>query len=625
MQTIEILRGVATETLVAVIKPSGGSTQVKKIMGDNLLNITFEDNRYIPFAINDYCVVFGEKYQLNQLPVITKISRFLWSYTMIMQAEGYDLAKAQYLFLGSDNSLRESDFSLMGTADDFMNLILANVSRVAIGFTKGQVIDGGYKNLTFSKENCYNALSRLAEEFSSEFWIEGKVIHLTKRSNDTGHVYKHGRNKGLYEITRLNMNDSSIVTRLYAYGSDKNLPESYISSNAKRLRLPGGYNPCLISDLTCTVVNNGDGTQTFTFSFTPAISPGVTAMQIEYRLSGTTNAWTNNTGGFTSPMAITIPTGNFEFRFRTIGSTCSGVGAVTEAIEILTDIVSPVFVYTPLPYIERNVHLYGVIEHTEFFEDIYPHRTGVVTGVNALDPNEFTDADIDFDVNAQLLPGLTAKITFNTGQLAGYIFEVESFNNGTKKFRIQQNAEERVLEIPSALLRPAIGDEYVLTDIEMPADYIEEAEAELLAAANALLVQLSEPQLSYSIVLDPAFIKRINRSIAIGDLVWIVDTELELQKKIRVVSVVRNIVNEYEYQAEISDIVSPGTVQRLVSSQQSTDRDVRDLNNSLLNNSILNNNVVGTLIFQNMPTTATMTGFKEVVIEDATGKLHKKV
>lgn len=612
---------------VAVIKPDASSTQVKKIMGDNLLNITFDDNRIIHFQLNDFCEVFGEIYKVEFLPAVAKKSRFLYTYSLTLHAEGYDLSKAQFLFLGADNSLRESDFSLMGTAETFLDLIIQNANRVAPTFVKGEVVTTDYKNLTFSKENCYNALSRVAEEFATEFWIIGKTVHLVKKTNDTGNTYKHGRNKGLYEIARNNLGNSSLVTRLYAYGSDKNLPPDY-QNYSPRLRFPGGYNPCLVSNVEA-VLSYGVGNQTFDFTWTPPIATGAATVQIEYRLIGTT-AWLGQPG-FTivTPRSLTVDVGNYEFRFRTFGSTCyqyaPGFGVATAVVPILVSTVTPLLVNVPLPFIERNVDLYGIIEHTEIFEDIYPHRTGTVSSINGTDPQEFSDAALDFDVNTQLLPGLTAKVTFNTGQLSGYTFEISSYDHGTKKFLINKNGEERNLDIPSALLKPAIGDKYVLVDIKMPDTYIAAAEDELLTAANALLVTLSVPQLAYTITLDPTFLRRISRTFNIGDLIWILDAELELQTKIRVVSLTRNLLDEYQYQLELSDIVTPGTIQRILNSQSANERDVRDAADQFQNNSIINNIVVGTLTFQNLPTTNTDVGFSELRIEDATGKLYRRI
>lgn len=631
MTTIDIYRG---PDLFVTIKPDNTSVQSKKVMGDNVLNISFEDRRYIEFAINDHCTVFGERYQFNSIPLVTKISRYLYKYSLSLQAEAYDLAKFQYLFLGVDNTLRESDFSLMGNTGDFIDLVVANANRVSSGWIKGMVVASDYKNLTFKTENCYNALGRIAQEFKTEFWIVGKTISLTKKSVETGNTYRHGRNNGLYEITRKTLDNSSVITRLYAWGSEKNLPVDY---GTRRLAFPGGYDPCLVSSVECVVTDNGDGTNTYDFTWVPPLSPGVTTVQIEYRNIGQTD-WTNDAGSPTTPRSVTLPNGfgGYEFRFRTFGSTCfdvaPGFGIATPIVQILVSTVTPLLLHSPLPFIEKNVNKYGVIEATELFEDIYPHRTGTVTAVDIGNPFTFIDADIDFNVNLQLLPGLTAKVTFNTGQLSGYTFEISTFDNALKKFTLLKNKDERILDIPSTLLRPAIGDTYVLTDINMPTTYVQAAEQALLNAALALLDQISVPQLSYTMIFDPVYLKSMLRTLSIGDLVWIIDDELLLQRKIRMISTIRNIVNEYQYQVDLSDTISPGTISLIINAQSSTERDVQQINQQLLNNSLLNNNVIGdltvklgTLIFEDLPTTATDTGFSQLRIEDATGKIFKKI
>lgn len=513
MNTLDIMRA---GSLLCTVKLSDNSTQTKRIMGENNVVVNFRDTRNILFRINDYCVVFGETYKLRRKPPATKNSDLDYEYSLTFESEGNDLAKAQYLFWDSANELTVGDFSLMGNADTFMDLLLQNVLKTSSGWQKGQVIPTGYKNLTFTKTNCYEALSRLAEEFETEFWIEGKRIHLTKRANDTGHVFKNRRNQGLYSINKQTSNDSDIATRLYAYGAEKNLPADYILTS-KRLKLPDDV----------------------------------------------------------------------------------------------------------FPYLEKNVDKYGVVEHTEIFEDIYPRRTGRVTSVNAGDPFVFVDADLDFDINDQLLPGITAKVVFNTGQLAGYQFEVSSYNNSTKTFWLLKNNSERVLDIPSDLLRPAIGDEYVLIDIVMPDSYVEAAELELQERAQALLDTISEPQESFNVTFDSTHLRDNHISLSIGDLIWIVDEALEIQRKIRVTGTVRSLVYEYEYQSvELSDIVSPGTISRIISYQQSSDRSLSGLQTQVLNNSILNNNVIGTLKFTGIPETTDPTGFVPVYLKLADGKLY---
>lgn len=521
MQTVDIMRG---ESLLVTIKPDDSSNQIKKVMGENEIRLTWQENRVLPFKINDWCMVFGERYQLYKKPAERKLSARLYEYDLSMRAVGSNLERAQYMFLGNDNSLKEGDFSLTGNANDFIDLLLQNANRVDPGWIKGQVIPTDYKTLTFSKENCYQALSRLAEAFETEYAIEGKTIHLTKRQTDTGKTFKHGKNKGLYEIARQEVDNTSVVTRLYCFGSEQNLPTDY-RDYAKRLRMTDG-------DL----------------------------------------------------------------------------------------------------YIEKNVAKYGVIEYTEIIDDVYPQRVGKVTSVNAVDPYLFIDATIDFNVNDQLLAGLTAKVVFNTGQLAGYEFEVKSFNNTTKEFTILQNKSERVLEVPSTTMKPAIGDEYIILDIVMPTSYITAAEAALKVRAQAILDQACEPQYSYGITFDPVFLRKVKYIPTIGDLIWLVDVELEVQKRIRVVSSTRGIVNEYDCKVDLSDTVSQGTISNIISIQESVSRDVSAIDKDLQNNSVFNNNIIGDLrvkqgsvIFENIPTTSTTTGFSDLLIENATGKVYKKV
>ncbi len=209
------------EDVLVTIKPDNASTQKKTVMGDNIINIIFEDSRILPFAVNDWCEVFGENYYLLNVPESKKVEKYKYEYNLTMKAEGHLLERAQYMFLGADNSLRESDFALMGTADTFIDLVVANANRVGSGWVKGQVIPTAYKNLSFSKENCYTVLARLAEETETEFWVVGKTIHLTKVQTDTGQKVQHGRNKGLYEITRRAQDNTNVVTRLYAFGAER--------------------------------------------------------------------------------------------------------------------------------------------------------------------------------------------------------------------------------------------------------------------------------------------------------------------------------------------------------------------------------------------------------------------
>lgn len=613
MQEIEIYRA---GSLFVKVKPKDSSAQIKAIMGDNYLSLDFELSSYVDFGLNDYTDVFGETYVIATPPTVRKEGKFNWHYTLRMDSEASDLAKVQYLFLGPSNDLREPDFPLTGNAQTFMDLLLQNAGRILSGWSLGEVISTDFKNIVFKNDSCLSALSKIAEAFGTEWWVLGKKIYLTKKSQDTGLTFKHGRAKGLYEILRTVDPNNSIITRLYPYGSEKNLPSDY---GSKKLRLTT-LSPFSISNLEAEVFPQPDGTKLINLTWDDP-DPAVTHLIMKWRKAGSSGAWSSTTVPPSGGTSIGgLASGPYDFVFIS-----QPQGITTMQITILSTTTTPLLTGFDFPYLESNVAKYGVIEYTETFDDIYPRRTGEVSAVDATDVFKFNDADIDFDVNTQLLPGLSAKVVFKTGQLAGYTFEVSSFNDTTKEFKILKNKDEAALDAPSTLLKPAIGDKYTLIDISMPLSYIIAAENELLNKANELLSKIAYPQYNYSITLDPVYVRAKQLQFTIGDEIWVVDSDLGIDRKIRVVNTTRNVVNEDEYQLALSDTVSQGTITTINNNISSTQLDLGSLNSAYQNAAINNGKVIGTLKFEQIPETATETGFSHVLIKNGTGELYKKV
>ena len=139
-------------------------------------------------------------------------------------------------------------------------------------------------------------------------------------------------------------------------------------------------------------------------------------------------------------------------------------------------------------YIENaeSIAKYGIWENAIYFEDIFPQRTGVVTALGDT-ILKFVDNTMDFDLNEKeadgvttkyLLAGTPAKVHFNTGNLAGYEFEITSYDHATKMFTIRAFKDERDMEFPSetsAAFRFA-EDEHKIFDIAMSQRNIDAAE-----------------------------------------------------------------------------------------------------------------------------------------------------
>jgi len=611
MDSVSIMRG---SELFWEIKLLNDSQQSKTIMGDNVVNIHFLNSNYIKFAILDYCMIFGERYLLKELPVVKKTASNYFEYNLKLMAEGHNLGNAQYLFLGTDNSLKESEFYLMGNASTFVDLMIANISRVDTGWVKGEVIATDYKNLSFKNESCYDVLVRLAQEFDTEFLIEGKTIHLAKRSRDTGYTYQVGYNLGLKEITRVNIDSTKIVTRLYAYGAEKNLPVGYLPLGSRRLHLPPAFvstNPCLVSDLTWTYTPVGRliGVYDLTIEWSRPLSSDVTSVEVRWGI-GFTQSLTVSPDGPATIFRVFL---GLVFKVISHGGACEA--QETPEFTALVNQPVPQLPSTERVYIQKNVSLYGLIEGTIDFDDIYPHRTGTVTGVDASDPFKFVDAGIDFDLNAFRLPGLTAQVTFLTGQLSGYTLDISTYDDSTKTIVVLKNKNETLLEIPGPVFKPAIGDQYVITNIQLPDSYIQAAQAMLLEAAQKYLDTYSQPQYTIQAVMDTKFMKNYVRQVFIGDTVWIKDDQMELDRKIRITQVIRNLVEEYQFQITLTDVLPELKVASITNRIGKNARNTQVLSKFTFSRDVNN----GYLILPSAPPGS----FVQVVVDSVTGRIYR--
>jgi len=194
--------------------------------------------------------------------------------------------------------------------------------------------------------------------------------------------------------------------------------------------------------------------------------------------------------------------------------------------------------------------LYGSIETVKVFEDIFPSWRGILTIAGTSSLFSFFDNDIDFDVNDYLMNGMDAKITFQTGKLAGYSFPLLRFESGTGKFTIQPITDERDLKIPNENtdFQIAEGDEYTILDITLPDEYIYAAEMRLLEAAKNWLDSHSLPTVIYDADIDSMYLRNhpISREdwFIVGDSVTLVDDAvLQGSESVRIIGMKRSLLN----------------------------------------------------------------------------------
>lgn len=462
-----IYRGSAV--VVADVEIQGSVSE--KIMGEETASLTFSAYDKIDFHIGDKITIYGRDYFLQEDPITEKVNSRLYNYTLTFYSLKYSLSDTILFFYDENNELTIPDFDLMGNASTCLDLIISNLNADPLndGWTKGTVDDTEVKLISFASINCLEAISKLAEEFELEYWIDSnKSIHFTERKPVSGYSFAYGQSQGLRNIKRSILDGGSLVTRLYVKGGTQNLPKNY-RSGQKNLRID-------------------------------------------------------------------------------------------------------------VPFLEKNVSIYGRKSHIETFEDIYPKYEGTVTAVSSTDANIFTDANLNFDLNAYneygttvLKAGVTAKIIFQTGQLAGYtieLLEAGGFNSTTKTFYLNRVKDEANIVVPSELLRPAVGDKYIIVDIMMPEAYVLAAETLLKTKAQEYLDKNSRERFQYAVVSDPFYFEAQNVNIVLGSTVHFTDAEFGLDDDLRVIGKKTNVQDRYSVELELSEETQVSSIVRSYYAQQ---------------------------------------------------------
>ena len=225
---------------------------------------------------------------------------------------------------------------------------------------------------------------------------------------------------------------------------------------------------------------------------------------------------------------------------------------------------------------------YGVHEARKVFDDIKPTFNGKITAVVAGSVLQFQDASM-FDLNAKeadgkttkyLVAGVSAKIHFNTGNLAGYEFDISKYDHATKTFTLKKLTDDRGDVFPSATstaFQFAVGDEYKILDVTLPERYQQEAEQRLQERALEYYRQNSQPKVKYGLSVAKSYLQKLFRGgeatglFTPGDYINVNDESIGVDKAVRIQSLERNLLDVYSYTLTLADVAESNITTRVIS------------------------------------------------------------
>ena len=234
-------------------------------MGECFLTINFKHETPIDFQIGDYIIYRNERFELNYEPGKDKQARpdtygegFVYD-SVKFNALQDELSRTEFLdVVLNDNELHYTALPkfpfYVQTLDDLLDRIQANLDEqigkglwkiysrnmersVQRGALKSEwmLVYGKETNdnviesmsITIDSKKCWDALALVNEKWDVNFIVRGRNIYVGTAGVQAGHMFKYGLGEGLYEIVQNADSEQNIITRLRAYGSEKNLPSHY--------------------------------------------------------------------------------------------------------------------------------------------------------------------------------------------------------------------------------------------------------------------------------------------------------------------------------------------------------------------------------------------------------------
>lgn len=421
-------------------------------MAERSCTSTFISDVKINFDVFDYIDYRGERFELELLPTVKKISKHQYSYDLNFVSLKYELERCMMRnIVPSDNGIVyptplvvEFTGTVKYLAERIQACLDAMYGKDIWSITLAEGVDSEEKNISMSNQNCWSALSLVNTEYKLNYFVKGRSVTIGGAEPVVNNVFEYGKGKGLYEIERISDADTGIVTKLRAYGGTRNLDYSYPKKP----------------------------------EWTDSILPANYAL---------------------SPLRLMLPS------FKTDGVT-DFVLASNEAIAkygIREGVITYDDIYPSITGMKNSAG--------QAIDEI--KSVGTIT--SETQPTFTVQLyDLGFDLNESLTTD-EAQLSMKSGALQGYAFTITKIvkaSDGSYTLTLGRNTLEEAdtdnFTVPNKDWNMKAGDKFVLLNILMPQEYIRAAENRLLERAKEYLAKYSSTNYSYNIGVDEIFMAR---------------------------------------------------------------------------------------------------------------------
>ena len=216
-------------TPIMEVQERDDSKYTRVLMGEHSVRIRFDWNAFIPLPYGSFIEWKGKRFSLwgEYIPVQREGA---FEYDIPFEAEERELNN--YLFFYLSAGKMEHQWKLTAPIEQALKEVQANLDRIhgkGAWVIRNQVGTTPTKLLEFDSTSVFDALTKIAEAYGTEWRAEGRTLYFGRMSEGERVRLSLGNEASRFESQG---DTAQLISRLYAFGSTRNV------KSGKRLTLP---------------------------------------------------------------------------------------------------------------------------------------------------------------------------------------------------------------------------------------------------------------------------------------------------------------------------------------------------------------------------------------------------
>lgn len=520
------------EPLVLAVDDS--SYRRREIMGEDELVLNFSLAVYEEIPAGSTVTFEGDTYTLFQSCRVDKRGSRNFEYQATFNADYAYLRK--YMFYNWVD--KRLSFDLTARPWEHIQMIVDNLNdRLQGGDMPWRLgegcIESAEKLISYSCNNCMEALQAVADTFETEWEVKGRTIFLRKveYNADSPLELSYGRGKGLRAgIQRTAYNDETPAARVYIQGGERNIFLSEYGS--RELKFPK--------------------------------SSGIGYDGEKYE----------DEDGYDNAKAVRYVTDDLGQSVAREGGPVNGGDDVALDLTHIypshtCEVESVEYLYKSETYcsIDELVAAYPELadENAEGWDNV---QVDVIVKEDAYLP--------DYSASELQVPGETRQVVFQSGNLASREFDINDYKHEERRFKLVSEWVDGFRMPAGPVYHPSAGNAFIVVGVSLPAEYVSEAEDKALREAVKYLYEHETQKVTINAEIDPIQAARMwdswSPKIILGGFVRLTDDDLLAEvSDIRIKSVKQYVNTPTKPVVELSNStasVSFGTTIRELENQE---------------------------------------------------------